>query len=277
LAIKRIKGATNGTRNMSSLDYREITTNEPEKTLLQPLNKNAGRNNFGRITTRHQGGGHKRQYRLIDFKRNKDGIPGRVVSIEYDPNRSANISLVHYADGEKRYILTPKGVKVDQKIESGENADIKPGNALPLANIPVGTTIHNVEIKPGHGGQLVRSAGTDAQVIGREGKYTLVRLASSEVRKILSACRGTIGQVGNVEHELVRVGKAGRTRWAGKRPTVRGFAMNPIDHPHGGGEGRSPVGRPSPVSPWGKPTMGKKTRSVNKASNKYIVRERKRK
>lgn len=277
MSIKRIKGATNGTRNMSSLDYSDITTNNPEKTLLQPLNKNAGRNNFGRITTRHQGGGHKRQYRLIDFKRNKDGILGRVVTVEYDPNRSANISLIHYADGEKRYILAPKGLKVDQKIESGENADIKPGNALPLANIPIGTTIHNVELQPGRGGQLVRSAGASAQVIGRDGKYTLVRLASSEVRRILSTCRGTVGQVGNIEHELVRVGKAGRSRWVGKRPSVRGFAMNPIDHPHGGGEGRSPVGRPSPVSPWGKPTLGKKTRSLNKASNKFIVRERKRK
>src|SRR5699024_6954204 len=203
-------------------------------------------------TTRHQGGGHKRQYRLIDFKRNKDGILGSVVTVEYDPNRSANNFLIHSADDEKRYILSPKGLTVHQKMDSAEYADIKPGNSLPLANIPIGTAIHNVALQPGRGGKLVRSAGASAQVIGRDGKYTLVRLASSEVRRILSTCRGTVGQVGNIEHELVRVGKAGRSRWVGKRPSVRGFAMNPIDHPHGGGEGRSPVGRPSPVSPWGK-------------------------
>ncbi len=275
MSIKKYKATSNGTRNMSGLDFAEITTDTPEKTLLRPLPKRAGRNSQGRITMRHHGGGHKRQYRLIDFKRNKDGIPGRVATIEYDPNRSANIALIHYADGEKRYILAPKGLVVNAKIESGENADIKPGNALPLGNIPVGTTVHNVELKPGRGGQLARSAGAEAQILGREGKYTLVRLASGEVRLILTTCRATIGQVGNIEHELVRIGKAGRSRWLGKRPTVRGSAMNPVDHPHGGGEGRTPIGRPSPVSPWGKPTLGKKTRSKNKASNKFIVRKRK--
>src|SRR5699024_9891088 len=272
VSIKKYKAMTNGTRNMSGLDFSEITTDTPEKSLLRPLPKRAGRNNQGRITTRHHGGGHKRQYRVIDFKRNKDGIPGRVATIEYDPNRTSNIALIHYADGEKRYILAPKGLTVGMTVESGEGADIKVGNALPLANIPVGTVIHNIELKPGLGGQLARSAGAEAQVLGREGKYTLVRLASGEVRLILTTCRATIGKV---EHELVRVGKAGRSRWLGKRPTVRGSAMNPVDHPHGGGEGRTPIGRPSPVSPWGKPTLGKKTRKISKASNKYIVRKRK--
>jgi len=276
VSIRKYKPTSNGHRNMSTLDFSEITTDQPEKSLLQPLKKSAGRNNQGRITTRHHGGGHKRQYRVIDFKRNKDGIPGRVATIEYDPNRSANIALIHYADGEKRYILAPKGLEVGQQIESGEQADIKVGNALPLKNIPVGTTIHNIELKPGAGGQLARSAGAEAQILGREDKYVLVRLASGEVRLILGTCRATVGQVGNVEHELVRIGKAGRSRWLGKRPTVRGSAMNPVDHPHGGGEGRTPIGRPSPVSPWGKPTLGKKTRRPTKASNKFIVRERKR-
>lgn len=277
MSIKKYKATSNGRRNISGLDFSEITADTPEKSLLRPLVQRAGRNNQGRITTRHQGSGHKRQYRLIDFKRDKDGIPGRVATIEYDPNRSANIALIHYADGEKRYILAPKNLEVGQKIESGEQADIKPGNALQLGNIPIGTTIHNVELKPGRGGQLARSAGADAQILGREGKYTLVRLASGEVRLILTTCRGSIGQVGNIEHELVRIGKAGRSRWLGKRPAVRGSAMNPIDHPHGGGEGRTPIGRPSPVSPWGKPTNGKITRSVNKDTNKYIVRARKKK
>ncbi|HIS28064.1 MAG TPA: 50S ribosomal protein L2 [Candidatus Avamphibacillus intestinigallinarum] len=275
MAIKKFKPTSNGHRNMSKLDFSEITTDQPEKTLLSPLSKRAGRNHQGKITTRHHGGGHKRQYRIIDFKRDKDGIPGRVATIEYDPNRTSNIALIHYADGEKRYILAPKGLKVDQKIESGENADIKVGNALPLINIPIGTVIHNIELKPGRGGQLARSAGAEAQILGREDKYTLVRLASGEVRLVLSTCRATVGQVGNIEHELVRVGKAGRSRWAGKRPTVRGSVMNPNDHPHGGGEGRTPIGRVSPMSPWGKPTLGYKTRHRNKASNKYIVRERK--
>src|SRR5699024_4576558 len=227
VSIKKYKATTNGTRNMSGLDFSELTTDKPEKSLLQSKAKRAGRNNQGRITMRHHGGGHKRQYRVIDFKRNKDGIPGRVATVEYDPHRSANIALINYVDGEKRYILAPKGIEVGQTIESGESVDIKVGNALPLANIPVGTIIHNVELKPGAGGQLVRSAGAEAQILGREGKYTLVRLASGEVRLILTTCRATIGQVGNVEHELVRVGKAGRSRWLGKRPTVRGSAMNP--------------------------------------------------
>ncbi|CDQ41418.1 MULTISPECIES: 50S ribosomal protein L2 [Virgibacillus] len=275
MAIKKFKPTSNGRRNMSVSDFAEITTDTPEKSLLSPVYKRGGRNNQGKLTVRHQGGGHKRQYRIIDFKRDKDGIPGRVATVEYDPNRSANIALINYADGEKRYILAPKGVKVGQEIESGENADIKLGNALPLANIPVGTIIHNVELKPGRGGQLARSAGADAQILGREDKYTLVRLASGEVRLILSTCRATVGQVGNIEHELVRVGKAGRSRWLGKRPTVRGSVMNPNDHPHGGGEGRAPIGRKSPMSPWGKPTLGYKTRQRNKPSDKYIVRKRK--
>ncbi|MBR7553842.1 50S ribosomal protein L2 [Allobacillus sp. GCM10007491] len=276
MAIKRYKPTSNGRRNMSTLTNDEITTSTPEKSLLSPLKKRAGRNNQGRMTVRHQGGGHKRQYRVIDFRRNKDGIPGRVATIEYDPNRSANIALIHYADGEKRYILAPKGLKVGQEIMSGETADIKVGNALPLNKMPVGTTIHNVELKPGRGGQLVRSAGAQAQILGREDdKYVLVRLSSGETRMILGTCRATVGQVGNIEHELTRVGKAGRSRWKGIRPTVRGSVMNPNDHPHGGGEGRAPIGMPSPVTPWGKPTLGLKTRKRNKASDKYIVRRRK--
>ncbi|MCM3399666.1 50S ribosomal protein L2 [Oceanobacillus profundus] len=275
MAIKKFKPTSNGRRNMSVLDFAEITTDTPEKSLLAPLSKRGGRNNQGRLTVRHQGGGHKRQYRIIDFKRDKDGIPGRVATIEYDPNRTANIALIHYVDGEKRYILAPKGLKVDQVIESGVDADIKVGNALPLVNIPVGTIIHNIELKPGRGGQIARSAGAEAQILGREEKYTLVRLASGEVRMILSTCRASIGQVGNTEHELVRVGKAGRSRWKGIRPTVRGSVMNPNDHPHGGGEGRAPIGRKSPMSPWGKPTLGYKTRKRNKPSDKYIVRKRK--
>ncbi len=275
MAIKKYKATSNGRRNMSGLTFSEITTDKPEKSLLEPIKKQAGRNNQGRITVRHQGGGHKRQYRVIDFKRNKDGIPGRVATIEYDPNRTANIALINYADGEKRYILAPKGIQVGQEIFSGEDADIKVGNALPLKNIPVGTTIHNIELKPGRGGQLARSAGAEAQILGREEKYVLVRLASGEVRLVLATCRATIGQVGNIENELIRSGKAGRSRWKGIRPTVRGSVMNPVDHPHGGGEGRTPIGRKSPVSPWGKPTLGKKTRKRNKASSKYIVRSRK--
>jgi len=276
MAIKKYKPTSNGRRNMSVSTFSEITTDTPEKSLLAPISKRGGRNHQGTITARHRGGGHKRQYRIIDFKRDKDGIPGRVATVEYDPNRSANIALINYADGEKRYILAPKGFEVGQQIESGTEADIKPGNALPLANIPVGTIIHNVELKPGNGGQLSRSAGTESQILGREGKYTLVRLASGEVRLILTTCRATIGQVGNVEHELIRSGKAGRTRWLGRRSSVRGSAMNPIDHPHGGGEGRSPIGRKSPMSPWGKPTLGYKTRKRNKPTGKYIIRERKR-
>ncbi|MBP1950008.1 50S ribosomal protein L2 [Virgibacillus litoralis] len=275
MAIKKFRPTTNGRRFMSSSDFAEVTTDTPEKSLLSSIYKRGGRNNQGKLTVRHKGGGHKRQYRIIDFKRDKDGIPGRVATVEYDPNRSANIALIHYADGEKRYILAPKGIKVGQQIESGEQADIKLGNSLALQNIPVGTIIHNIELKPGRGGQLVRSAGAEAQILGREDKYTLVRLKSGEVRLILSSCRATIGQVGNLEHELITIGKAGRSRWLGKRPTVRGSVMNPNDHPHGGGEGRAPIGRKSPMSPWGKPTLGYKTRQRNKPTDKYIVRKRK--
>ena len=274
MAIKVYKAITNGRRNMTSLDFAEITTNKPEKSLLAPLPKKAGRNNQGKITVRHHGGGHKKQYRIIDFKRNKDNVPAKVATIEYDPNRSANIALLHYVDGEKRYIIAPKELQVGQILVSGEDADIKVGNALPLANIPVGTLIHNIELKPGKGGQLVRSAGASAQVLGKEGKYVLVRLKSGEVRMILATCRATIGEVGNEQHGLVNIGKAGRTRWLGKRPTVRGSVMNPNDHPHGGGEGRTSIGRKSPMSPWGKPTLGKKTRSTKARSNKFIVRAR---
>ncbi|MGX7112482.1 50S ribosomal protein L2 [Gemella cuniculi] len=274
MAIKVYKAITNGRRNMTSLDFAEITTSKPEKSLLAPLPKKAGRNNQGKITVRHNGGGHKKQYRIIDFKRNKDNVPAKVATIEYDPNRSANIALLHYVDGEKRYIIAPKELEVGQIIVSGQDADIKVGNALPLANIPVGTLIHNIELKPGKGGQLVRSAGASAQVLGKEGKYVLVRLKSGEVRMILATCRATIGEVGNEQHGLVNIGKAGRTRWLGKRPTVRGSVMNPNDHPHGGGEGRTSIGRKSPMSPWGKPTLGKKTRSKKARSNKFIVRAR---
>jgi large subunit ribosomal protein L2 len=275
MGIKKYNPTTNGRRNMTSNDFAEITVSKPEKSLLAPLSKKAGRNNQGKITVRHQGGGHKRQYRIIDFKRTKDGIPGRVATIEYDPNRSANIALINYVDGEKRYILAPKNLEVGMEIMSGVDADIKVGNALPLANIPVGTVIHNIELKPGRGGQLVRSAGTSAQVLGKEDKYVLVRLNSGEVRLVLATCRATIGQVGNEQHELINIGKAGRSRWMGKRPTVRGSVMNPCDHPHGGGEGKAPIGRKSPMSPWGKPTLGAKTRKKNKASDKFIVRRRK--
>ncbi|KAA1039684.1 50S ribosomal protein L2 [Macrococcus equipercicus] len=275
MAIKHYKPITNGRRNMTSSDFAEITSTSPEKSLLEPLPRKAGRNNQGKLTVRHRGGGHKRQYRVIDFKRNKDGIPGKVATIEYDPNRSSNIALIHYVDGEKRYIIAPKGLVVGQEINNGPEADIKVGNALPLQNIPVGTVIHNIELKPGKGGQLVRSAGTSAQVLGKEGKYVLVRLRSGEVRMILATCRATIGQVGNEQHELINIGKAGRSRWLGKRPTVRGSVMNPNDHPHGGGEGRTSIGRKSPMSPWGKPTLGKKTRKKKNRSSKFIVRGRK--
>ncbi|MGE7919194.1 50S ribosomal protein L2 [Viridibacillus sp. NPDC093762] len=275
MAIKKYKPTSNGRRNMTSSDFAEITTNKPEKSLLEPTKRKAGRNNQGKITVRHNGGGHKRQYRVIDFKRLKDGIPGRVATIEYDPNRSANIALINYADGEKRYILAPKGLVVGMTILSGADVDIKVGNALPLENMPMGTTIHNIEMKPGKGGQLVRSAGTSAQILGKEGKYVIVRLQSGEVRMILATCRATIGQVGNEQHELIKIGKAGRTRWLGKRPTVRGSVMNPNDHPHGGGEGRSPIGRKSPMTPWGKPALGYKTRNKKNKSDKLIIRRRK--
>lgn len=275
MPIKSFKPTSPGRRQMTVSTFQEITTDKPEKSLLAPLHKKAGRNNQGKITVRHHGGGHKRKYRIIDFKRDKDGIPGRVATIEYDPNRTAYIALINYADGEKRYIIAPKGLKVGDVIESGPNVDIKVGNALPLENIPVGTLIHNIELKPGKGGQLVRAAGVEAQLLGKdEGKYVSVRLASGEVRRILKTCRATIGVVSNGDHELIKLGKAGRARWLGRRPTVRGSVMNPVDHPHGGGEGRAPIGRKSPMSPWGKPTLGYKTRKKSKASNKYIIRPR---
>lgn len=275
MPIKTYKPTSPARRAMSVSTFEEITTSTPEKSLLAPLPKKAGRNNQGKITTRHHGGGHKRKYRIIDFKRNKDGIPGKVATIEYDPNRSANIALIHYADGEKRYIIAPKGLKVGDSIFSGPESDIKVGNALPMENIPVGTVIHNIEMKPGKGAQLVRAAGGEAQLLGKEEKYVTVRLASGEVRKFLKNCRATIGSVGNEDHELVSIGKAGRSRHLGKRPEVRGVVMNPNDHPHGGGEGRAPIGRKSPMSPWGKPTLGYKTRKKKNASDKYIVRRRK--
>jgi len=275
MAIKSYKSTTNGRRGMTTLDNSELTKVKPEKSLLMTLKKNGGRNNQGRITVRHQGGGEKRKYRVIDFKRDKDGIVGTVASIEYDPNRTSNIALINYADGEKRYIIAPKGLKVGDKIESGENADIKVGNNLPLANIPEGTVVHNVELKAGKGGQLARSAGSSVQILGREGRYTLLRLTSGEVRKVLSTCRATVGEVGNEDFELVNLGKAGRKRHMGIRPTVRGSVMNPNDHPHGGGEGRAPIGRKGPVTPWGKPALGYKTRKGKKQSDKLIVRRRK--
>ena len=275
MAIKSYKPTSNGRRGMSTLVNEEITKSTPEKSLLVTIKKSGGRNNQGKITVRHHGGGAKRKYRLIDFKRNKDGIVGTVSSIEYDPNRSANIALINYADGEKRYIIAPKGLKVGMKIESGENADIKVGNSLPLGKIPEGTLVHNIELNPGKGGQLARSAGSSVQILGYEDKYTLLRLTSGEVRKVLSVCRATIGEVGNEDYELVNLGKAGRKRHLGIRPTVRGSVMNPNDHPHGGGEGRAPIGRKSPMTPWGKPALGYKTRDTKKASNKLIVRRRK--
>lgn len=274
MAVRKYKPTSNGRRNMSVLTFDEITTDTPEKSLLAPKAKHAGRNNSGKITVRHQGGGVKQKYRIIDFKRNKDGIPATVKTIEYDPNRSANIALLFYADGEKRYILAPKGLQVGMVLVSGADADIKVGNALPIVNIPVGSLIHNIELHPGKGGQLARSAGVSAQILGREDKYVLIRLGSGEVRKVLSTCKATIGEVGNESHELVRIGKAGRARHMGLRPEVRGSVMNPNDHPHGGGEGKCPVGRPSPVTPWGKPALGLKTRKHKKASNKLIVRRR---
>ncbi len=275
MGIKKYKPTTPGRRGMTTLTFEEITTSTPERSLVVTLKKQGGRNNNGRITTRHQGGGHKRQYRLIDFKRNKDDIPAKVATIEYDPNRSANIALLHYADGEKRYILAPKGLTVGQEVISGLATDIKVGNALEMRNIPEGTVVHNVELKPGKGGQLARSAGCSAQILGIEERYVTVRLTSGEVRKILGNCRATIGTVGNEDYSLVNIGKAGRSRWLGIRPTVRGSVMNPNDHPHGGGEGRSPIGRKSPMTPWGKKAMGVKTRKKKKQSSKYIVRGRK--
>jgi large subunit ribosomal protein L2 len=275
LAIKIYKPTTNGRRNMTSSDFAEITKSKPERTLLESQSHTAGRNSYGHITSRHRGGGHKQKYRIIDFKRNKDNAKAVVKAIEYDPNRTANIALLHYTDGIKAYILAPKGLKVGDIVESGSNADIKPGNALPLKDIPTGTSIHNIELRPGKGGQLVRSAGTSAQVLGNDGKYTLVKLQSGEVRKILSVCRATIGVVGNEQHSLIQLGKAGRSRWLGRRPQSRGSVMNPNDHPHGGGEGKAPVGRPQPMTPWGKKARGIKTRNSKRASEKLIIRHRK--
>ncbi|MDI3546769.1 MAG: large subunit ribosomal protein [Halanaerobiales bacterium] len=272
MAIKKFKPTTPSRRFMTVSTFEEITKKEPEKSLLAPLKKSGGRNVNGRITTRHKGGGHKRRYRIIDFKRDKDGVPAKVAAIEYDPNRSARIALLHYMDGEKRYILAPDKLAVGDTVISGDNADIKPGNTLKLRDIPVGTIVHNVELQPGKGGQLARSAGTMAQIMAKEGKYAHLRLPSGEVRLVRIDCKATIGQVGNIDHENISIGKAGRQRWLGKRPTVRGVVMNPHDHPHGGGEGKSPAGR-HPVTPWGKPTMGKKTRKKKK-SDRYIVRSR---
>ncbi len=275
MPIKNYKPNTPGTRGMSTLINDEITKSTPEKSLLVKKSKTGGRNNQGKITVRHIGGGVRRKYRVIDFKRTKDGIDGKVASIEYDPNRSANIALINYADGEKRYIIAPLNLKVGDKVESGVNADIKVGNALPLENIPVGTMVHNVELNPGAGAKLARSAGSSVQILGREGKYVIVRLKSGETRKILANCRATIGEVGNTDYELVNLGKAGRKRHMGIRPTVRGSVMNPNDHPHGGGEGRAPVGRAQPMTPWGKPALGLKTRKTKKASEKLIMTRRK--
>ena len=275
MAIRNYKPTTPGRRKMSALVNEEITTSTPEKTLTVTMKKNGGRNNQGKITVRHQGGGVKRRYRIIDFKRNKLNVPGTVATIEYDPNRTANIALINYADGEKRYIIAPKGLEVGAKIEAGENADIKVGNALPIMNIPVGTMVHNIELRPGKGGELARSAGASAQILGREANYVIVmiRLSSGEQRKVLGTCMATVGEVGNEDSSLVKVGKAGRKRLMGIRPTVRGSVMNPNDHPHGGGEGRAPVGRKAPVTPWGKPALGLKTRK-KKQSDKFIVRRR---
>ena len=273
MAIRNYKPTTPGRRKMSALVNEEITTSTPEKSLTVTVKKNSGRNNQGKITVRHQGGGVKRKYRIIDFKRNKLNVPGKVASIEYDPNRTANIALINYLDGEKRYIIAPKGLEVGSIIESSENADIKVGNTLPIINIPVGTMIHNIELRPGKGGELARSAGTSAQILGREDNYVMIRLSSGEQRKVLGSCFATVGVVGNEDSSLVKIGKAGRKRHMGIRPTVRGSVMNPNDHPHGGGEGRAPVGRKAPMTPWGKPALGLKTRK-KKQSDKFIVRRR---
>ena len=273
MAIRTYKPTTPGRRKMSTLVNEEITKKTPQKSLTVTIKKNGGRNDQGKITVRHQGGGAKRKYRIIDFKRNKLNVPGVVASIEYDPNRTANIALINYADGEKRYILAPKTLKVGMEVMSGENADIKIGNALPIMMIPVGTTIHNIELRPGKGGELARSAGASAQILGREGKYVMIRLSSGEQRQILGTCMATVGEVGNEDYSLVKIGKAGRKRHMGIRPTVRGSVMNPNDHPHGGGEGRAPIGRKAPVTPWGKPALGYKTRK-KKQSDKFIVRRR---
>ena len=275
MGVKQYKPTSPGRRDMSVLTYSELTSKEPERSLVVSLKKNSGRNSYGRITVRHRGGGYKIKYRLIDFKRDKDGVPGKVTAIEYDPNRTAFIALVMYADGEKRYILAPNDLKVGDSVMSGEGADIKVGNALPIKNIPVGTVIHNIELFPGKGGQLVRAAAGAAQLMAKENGYALVRLPSGEVRKVRLDCKATIGTVGNLEHELINIGKAGRTRHMGIRPTVRGSVMNPNDHPHGGGEGKAPIGHPGPMTPWGKPALGYKTRKHKKYSDKSIVKGRK--
>lgn len=275
MPVKGFRPMTPGRRQMTVSTFEEITVTEPERSLVEPLKKHAGRNNEGHLTVRHRGGGHKRLYRKIDFKRDKDGIPAKVASIEYDPNRSANIALLHYADGEKRYILAPQHLKVGDTVFSGADSDIKVGNALPLENIPVGTIIHNIELKPLKGGQLVRSAGGSAQLMAKEGDYATIRVPSGEVRKVHIKCKATIGQIGNPDHENISYGKAGRTRWLGIRPANRGVVMNPVDHPHGGGEGRSPIGRKTPVTPWGKPAIGGKTRKKKNLSDKFIVKPRK--
>lgn len=277
MAIRKYKPTTPSRRGMTNSTFEQITKTTPEKSLLVELKKSGGRNNMGKITTRHIGGGHKRKYRIIDFKRNKDGVEGRVAAIEYDPNRNANIALIHYVDGEKRYILHPQNLEVGAKIVSGENVDIQIGNAMPLHNIPEGTVVHNVELAPGKGGQIARAAGTSVQVLGHEGKYAILRLQSGEVRKILLTCRATIGAVGNEDFNLINLGKAGKSRWKGIRPTVRGSVMNPVDHPHGGGEGKSPIGKDAPRTPWGKRALGVKTRKRNKKSTQLIIRRRKQK
>ena len=274
MGIKTYNPYTPSRRNMTGSDFKEITAKSPEKSLVVSLKKNSGRNNQGKITVRHQGGGYRTKYRLVDFKRNKDGIPAKVMTIEYDPNRTANIALICYADGQKSYILAPYGLKVGDILMNGETAEVKLGNCMPLSNIPVGSAIHNIELHPGKGGQLVRSAGNSAQLMAKEGKYATLRLPSGEMRMVPIGCRATIGQVGNIDHELVTIGKAGRKRHMGIRPTVRGSVMNPNDHPHGGGEGRTSIGRPGPVTPWGKPALGLKTRKKNKQSNKLIIRRR---
>ncbi len=273
MGIRKLKPVTAGQRFMTVDDFSDITKVEPEKSLVEPLRKKSGRGGGGRVSVRHRGGGHKRLYRIIDFKRDKDGVPAKVAAIEYDPNRSARIALLHYADGEKRYIIAPVGLKVGDIVESGENADIRPGNALPLRKIPVGTVVHNIELIPGKGGQVARAAGASCQIMAKEGKYVTIKMPSGEIRLFHEDCKATVGQVGNLEHELINIGKAGRSRWLGIRPTVRGTAMNPFDHPHGGGEGRSGPGR-HPVTPWGKPTLGYKTRK-KKPSDKLILKRRK--
>ena len=274
MAVKTYKPITPSRRHMTSADFSELTKKKPEKALLEPIKRKGGRNSYGRITVRHRGGGAQRKYRIIDFKRNKEGIKARVAALEYDPNRSAYIALLFYADGAKSYIIAPVGLKVGDYVVSGPDADIKPGNCLPLEKIPLGTIIHNIELKPGAGAQIVRSAGSSAQLMAKEGRYAQVRLPSGEVRMILMVCKASIGQVSNIENENLKIGKAGRTRWMGRRPKVRGVVMNPVDHPHGGGEGKAPIGRPSPVTPWGKPTLGYKTRKKQKPTDKYIVKKR---